>query len=177
MNNSPLKLRFRHIHLDFHTSPHIENIGGAFDKKQWQEALRAGHVNSINCFAKGHHGWSYHPTEVGKAHPHLQINLLREQIDACHEIDIKAPIYISAGIDNVASHEHPEWREVNADGAKRRSRQTTPRALYVPSGPGGSDFLTGFPWPSVRWMPTSEPSGPAAARERSSRSLAPVPVT
>jgi len=108
--------RFRQVHLDFHTSPHIPNIGGAFDKKQWQEALRKGHVNSINIFAKCHHGWSYHPPKVGKAHPHLKINLLRAQIDACKEIGVTSPIYISAGADNMASDMHPEWREVYPDG-------------------------------------------------------------
>ena len=28
------ELRFRQIHLDFHTSPHIPGIGEKFDKKQ-----------------------------------------------------------------------------------------------------------------------------------------------
>ena len=30
-------LRYRQIHLDFHTSPHIPRIGAEFDKKRWQE--------------------------------------------------------------------------------------------------------------------------------------------
>ncbi len=109
-------LRFRQIHLDFHTSPAIPEIGVAFDKSKWQATLQAGHVNSITCFAKCHHGWSYHPTEVGQVHPHLEFDLLRAQFDACKEIDVNVPIYISAGVDNVASYEHPEWREVGPDG-------------------------------------------------------------
>ena len=110
------KLRFRQVHLDFHTSPDIENIGGAFDKKQWQEALKAGHVNSITCFSKCHHGWSYHDTKVGRRHPHLKIDLLRQQFDAAKEIDVNVPIYLSSGVDNVASYDHPEWREVLSNG-------------------------------------------------------------
>ncbi|MBN2302099.1 MAG: hypothetical protein JXN60_06225, partial [Lentisphaerae bacterium] len=110
------KLRFRQVHLDFHTSPHIAGIGDAFDKKHWQETLKNGHVNSITCFSKCHHGWSYHPTKVGKMHPHLAFDLLRAQYDACKEIDVNVPIYLSAGVDNVASYEHPEWREVGCDG-------------------------------------------------------------
>ena len=42
----------RQIHLDFHTSELIPDIGGGFEKKQFQEALRAGRVNLINVFAK-----------------------------------------------------------------------------------------------------------------------------
>jgi len=110
------KLRYRQVHLDFHTSPAIPGIGEAFDKKQWQDALKNGHVNSITCFSKCHHGWSYHPTQVGKIHPHLKFDLLRAQFDASKEIDINVPVYISAGVDNVASYETPQFREVGPDG-------------------------------------------------------------
>ena len=111
------KLRFRQVHLDFHTSPHIPGIGEKFDKRQWQEALKAGRVNSITCFSKCHHGWSYHPTEVGKIHPHLGFDLLRAQMDASKEIGVNVPIYVSAGVDNVMAEERPEWREISIDGA------------------------------------------------------------
>lgn len=113
------KLRFRQIHLDFHTSEMINNIGSKFDKKQFQKALKLGHVNSITCFAKCHHGWSYHPTRAGKKHPNLEIDLLRAQYQAAKEIGINVPIYLSAGLDNVISREHPEWREVDFKGQKR----------------------------------------------------------
>jgi len=110
------KLRFRQVHLDFHTSPAIERIGDKFDAAQWQEALKVAHVDSITCFSKCHHGWSYHPTKVGYQHPHLKFDLLRAQMDAAKAIGVNVPIYLSAGVDNVMSVEHPEWREVGPDG-------------------------------------------------------------
>ncbi len=110
------KLRFRQVHLDFHTSPHIMGIGEKFDKKQFQEQLKAAHVDSITCFSCCHHGYSYHPTEVGMMHPGLNFNLLREQIDACHEIGVNVPIYLTAGINNYAADLHPGWREILPDG-------------------------------------------------------------
>ncbi len=110
------ELRFRQVHLDFHTSPDIEGIGSQFDKKQWQEMLKKGHVDSITCFSSCHHGWSYHPTKVGKMHPHLNFDLLRAQIDASHEIGVNVPIYLTAGVNNLAAEEHPEWREITAEG-------------------------------------------------------------
>lgn len=116
MNNTH-PLRFRQIHLDFHTSPHIPGIGAKFDKKRWQETLQEAAVDSITLFSKCHHGWSYHPTTVGKMHPHLSFDLLRAQYDATKEAGINAPVYLSAGVDNLASYDHPEWREVNKDGA------------------------------------------------------------
>lgn len=56
-NEPPLhKLRFRQIHLHFHTSPHIPAIGEKFDKLRWQQTLQAAAVDSITLFSKCHHG-------------------------------------------------------------------------------------------------------------------------
>lgn len=104
------KLPFREVHLDFHTSPMIPGVGARFSKEQFQSALKAGHVDSITIFSKCHHGWSYHPTQVGKMHPGLSFDLTKAELEACHEIGVGAPIYLSAGLDNVMSDVHPEWR-------------------------------------------------------------------
>lgn len=116
MSPSPHPLRYRQIHLDFHTSPQIPGIGEKFGKRQWQDTLREAAVDSITLFSKCHHGWSYHPTTVGKIHPHLAFDLLRAQYDATKEAGINAPVYLSAGVDNLAGIEHPEWRLVDKDG-------------------------------------------------------------
>ncbi len=102
-------MRFRQVHLDFHTGEKIGGIGSRFDKKQFQDALKAGHVDSITVFAKCHHGWSYFPSQVGPAHPALTCNLLCEQIAAAHEIGVKTPVYLSAGLDEQMVYKHPEW--------------------------------------------------------------------
>ena len=100
---------YRQVHLDFHTSEHITDIGTKFDKKQFQAALKTGHVNSVTIFAKCHHGWSYYPTEVNKIHPHLSFDLLGEQLKACKEIGVKSPIYLSAGFDERMAVKHGDW--------------------------------------------------------------------
>ena len=105
-------LRFRQVHLDFHTSPSITGIGEKFDKN----ALKRARVNSITTFATGHHGWSYYDTKIGNKHPHLSFDLLRAQFDAAKEIDVNVPIYLTAGVHNVMAKEHPEWREMGSDG-------------------------------------------------------------
>ena len=102
-------LRKRQVHLDFHTSEKIDNIGGKFDKKQFQECLQRGHVNSITVFAKCHHGWAYFPSEANKIHPQLNFDLLGQMLEACAEIGVQAPIYISAGFDEYTARQHPEW--------------------------------------------------------------------
>ena len=110
------RLRFRQVHLDFHTHGDISGIGEAFSKRSFQEALKAGHIDSITLFSKCHHGYSYHPTKVGRRHPHLKFDLLARQIEACREIGVRCPIYLSAGVDELMAMEHPEWVVKKRDG-------------------------------------------------------------
>ena len=107
-------IRKRQVHLDFHTSG-LMPVGEKFSKEQFQAALKAGHVNSITVFSKCHHGWSYHPTKVNKIHPELTFDLLAAQLEACKEIDVNAPVYISAGYDEKDWDIHPEWRFKRSD--------------------------------------------------------------
>ncbi len=101
--------RFRQVHLDFHTSPAIPEIGAKFNKEKWQSTLKTGCVDSITVFAKCHHGYSYHPTEANEIHPNLNFDLLGAQMEASAEIGVKTPVYISAGFDEKEAHKHPEW--------------------------------------------------------------------
>lgn len=97
------------MHLDFHTSEHIGGIGEKFDKQQFQAALKRGHVDSITLFSKCHHGWAYHPSTANEAHPNLGFDLLGAQIEAAHEIGVKTPVYLSAGLDEKLARQHPNW--------------------------------------------------------------------
>jgi hypothetical protein len=111
-----VRLRYRQIHLDFHTSPVCEDVGVNFDAQAFAERLKAGAVDSINIFAKCHHGMSYYPTKVGVMHPHLKFDLLGEQIEALHKADITCPVYVSIMWDDWAAQEHPEWLVIDKDG-------------------------------------------------------------
>ena len=112
-------MRTRQVHLDFHTSEQIPGIGARFDKKQWQEALEAGNVNHINIFAKGHHSMAYYPTKIGTMHPNLDFDLMGAQIEACHEIDVKCPLYFTVGWSSNEAEAHPEWCMRDQDGSIR----------------------------------------------------------
>ena len=101
-------LRYRQVHLDFHTSECVPTLGDKFDEKQFKEALQAGHVDSITLFSKCHHGWAYHPSVANEIHPKLKFDLLGAQLKACKEIDVNAPVYISAGFDEKHATRHPD---------------------------------------------------------------------
>jgi len=131
------RIRARQVHLDFHTSEHIPDVGAKFDKRQFQEALTLGHVNHINVFAKCHHGWSYYPTLAGNTHPALHRNLLGEQIEACHEIGVRAPIYFTTGFSDNDIRVHPEWAARARDGSiltsnyDEKARPTDRKPLFA----------------------------------------------
>lgn len=110
------ELRYRQIHLDFHTSPHIPEIGEAFDAEHWVSTLKRAAVDSVTLFATCHHGWRYYEGQVGPKHPHCQVNLLKQQFDALKANDINAPIYLTAGVNDAMAQEHPEWREIDYEG-------------------------------------------------------------
>ncbi|MYC93874.1 MAG: beta-galactosidase [Caldilineaceae bacterium SB0661_bin_32] len=112
-------LRYRQIHLDFHTSEQITNIGGEFDAGAWAQQLIDAHVDSITCFARGHHGMIFYDTHAHpeRRHPHLQCNLLKEQIEAAHAREIRVPIYTTIQWDYYTTQKQPQWLQVAADGS------------------------------------------------------------
>jgi len=113
------ELRFRQIHLDFHTSEHIESVGSNFDPDEFAETLVNAKVNSITCFARCHHGWLYFDSKrfPERKHPHLQKELLPQQIEACHRRGIRVPIYITVQWDHYTATRHPEWVCLQANGS------------------------------------------------------------
>ncbi len=108
--------RFRQVHLDFHTALEVDGVGDNFDAKTFVETLQTGHVDTINIFAKCHHGYSYYPTKVGTMHPKLKFDLLGSMIEALHRADIRCPVYVSVKWDDLAGMQHPEWMCVDKDG-------------------------------------------------------------
>jgi len=135
------ELRFRQVHLDFHTSPLIADVGADFDADEFVQVLKDAHVNSINIFAKCHHGMAYYPSKVGPMHPGLKFDLLGKMIEACHKADILTPVYITIMWDQYAAEQHADWRvldeEGRADGARplqagwKRVCPNTPYLDYV----------------------------------------------
>jgi len=106
----------RQVHLDFHTSECIGDVGARFRKAAFQRALRLGRLNSITVFARCHHGWCYYPTKVGRMHPTLAFDLTGAMIEAAHEIGVRAPLYITVGWSAADAADHPDWLARGRDG-------------------------------------------------------------
>jgi hypothetical protein len=107
---------FRQIHLDFHTSPLIPDVGSEFDPGEFVSTLKAAKVQSINIFAKCHHGYAYYPSKIVPVHPSLKRDLLGDMIQALHREGIRCPLYITVVWDEYAAAEHPEWLQMDSSG-------------------------------------------------------------
>ena len=136
MSLSPDEIFQRHqrqVHLDFHTSPHIPDVGREFDATRFARTVAGAKVNSMTVFAKCHHGMSYYPTQAGTPHPALGgRDLLGEQIEALHREGIRAPIYTTVAWEEDAAARFPGWRQICRNGVF---------ADVGPSRPGGWKFL------------------------------------
>lgn len=108
--------RLRQIHLDFHTSPKIKDVGVDFNAEDFSRTLVEAGVDWVTLFAKCHHGMCYYPTKVGPMHPGLKFDLLGSQVEACRKKGIVTPAYISVHVDNYMGEKHPEWVGRLADG-------------------------------------------------------------
>jgi hypothetical protein len=108
----PLSLKFRQIHLDYHTSPLIGGIGAGFDPDEFADTANRARVDSMTIFARCHHGMIYYDSQVNpeRVHPMLERpNLLIEQIEALHARGIRAPIYVTVQWDDFTANQHPDW--------------------------------------------------------------------
>lgn len=138
-----LSLPRRQIHLDFHTSEHVTDVGARFDPAAFADTLREAAVDSIVLFAKCHHGWSYYDTTVGHRHPHLSFDLLRAQVEAVRSRGIRYTVYISVGWDERAARENPGWRRILPDGTfdMVRGRNLDPAWAYLCCNTPYRDYL------------------------------------
>jgi len=148
-SNLPVTLRFRQVHLDFHTSAEVPDVAAGFDPDAFADTLKRAHVDSVTCFARCHHGYLYYETKKNPERKHPQLKrprLLEEQIEACHKRGIRVPIYTTIQWDAFSAEAHPEWRQVLETGALQGTPPYEPgfyRFLCLNERSPYLDFLRG----------------------------------
>ena len=87
----------RQVHLDFHTSELMPDIGLNFDPEQFARTAKEAAVSSMTVFARGHHGMIFYDSKKNpeRVHPNLKRkNLMVDEVRALHSVGISAPVYI-----------------------------------------------------------------------------------
>lgn len=104
------------VHLDFHNTVHVGEVGQAFDAAEFTAALQRGRLDAIVVFAKDMHGWCYYPARRRDAvHPGLHRDLLGEQVAACRAAGVRVHAYYCVTWDNQLAERHPDWLVVKRD--------------------------------------------------------------
>ena len=110
------KIPFRQVHLDFHTSELIPDVGADWDPDAFARTLKSARVNSVNVFAKCHHGLAYYNTRIAKKHPALKADLLGDMVRVCRSSNIAINYYYSLVWDVATARKHPEWLAIDKSG-------------------------------------------------------------
>lgn len=109
---------YTNVHMDFHTPDLQKEVGRDFEPEEFSRRLEKSDVESITFFTKGHHGNSYYDTKIGKKHPNLRRNLLKDVVDCCHRRGIEVIAYYTLVWDNYLGRKYPDW--VQKDGKGER---------------------------------------------------------
>ncbi len=110
------ELPFRQMHLDFHTSELIPDVGADWDANAFLKTLQQARINSVNVFAKCHHGYAYYDTKIAAKHPSLKADLLGDMVRVCRPAGIAVNYYYSLVWDVLQSRLHPDWQIINKAG-------------------------------------------------------------
>ncbi len=118
----------RTVHLDFHTGPDIPDVAKDFDAKSFARTFKDAHVDSVTVFATCHHGHAYWLTDRPERHPSLPsgLDLLGDQIEALHDVGIRAPIYLSVQVNEFCARTHPEWIAIDPEGRRVKRPHNNP---------------------------------------------------
>ncbi|MDZ7639223.1 MAG: alpha-amylase family protein [Bryobacterales bacterium] len=111
------EIPWRQVHLDFHTSEHIPGVGADFNAEEFVATLKRARVNSINVFAKCHHGYAYYKTAIARPHPTMPagLDMLGEMVRVLRREKVEVHAYYSLVWDVLAAREHSEWLMLDAD--------------------------------------------------------------
>ena len=113
-------------------------------------------VDSVTVFGLCHHGHAYFRTSHPCRHPSLpdDLDLTGAQIDALHRRGIRAPIYLSAQVNEYAADEHPGVGGRRSGGPEGEAPAGRPAAAAAGSArtPAGRSWTCPAPtrttWPS-----------------------------
>ncbi len=111
----------RHL-LDMHIEDWDEKFLSEFSPEEYVQNLKKANINYAMIYLQSHAGLCYFPTKAGTMHKAFEKepDKMKKLIDLCHENNIKVCGYYSLFYNTREHDNHPEWRQINADGKSNR---------------------------------------------------------
>lgn len=110
------KTAFRGYLIDHHSpDPPVVTLE-KLDAREYETFFREAHINSLLLYCKDHWGSAYYDTKVGKKHPALRTDWIRELRPVLRRGGIEFTAYYCLEYDTYAPVAHPEWAVLQADG-------------------------------------------------------------
>jgi len=123
---------FRKLHLDYHMNNRIENVAGDLDAERVVDMFERAHIQAVCIFSRDSFGNCPYFTKIGRRHPNLRKDYLRDMSEALKRRGMRVMVYFGPTVDQVESERHPEWRVVKADGEASGAALTGGMCLYSP---------------------------------------------
>ena len=115
---------YRKLFFDFHSPREAIGLASGFDAERWAERLEKAHAQAVSVFIMGARGWSfYRKGSYRHVHPHLPegLDMVEQQLASLHKRGIKGIGYHATLPSEALADEHPEWREVDAQGQRSKT--------------------------------------------------------
>src|SRR5690242_4231817 len=113
---------WRKVHIEYHTSRHMQRLAERFDPDEFGDRLLSAHVNGATVFAKDMYGYCYFPSRHGSMQPNLSFDLLGKQVAALRRRKIQVLAYYMLTWNPELADRHPEWLVVHKPGDKSRPK-------------------------------------------------------
>lgn len=120
----------RQIHMDFHTPDDAPGFLADFSADDLARTLQAARVQGVKIFAKCSCGNSYYFTTVGRRHPQLKRDFLKEAGTALRNYGIQCYAHYAVLYNWAAGREHRDWCVIREDGTTCRE-EICPNSPYV----------------------------------------------
>ncbi|MFA6928812.1 MAG: alpha-amylase family protein [Lentisphaeria bacterium] len=129
------------LFYDFHTLATNPEVGIHFDAEAFTDQMTACGVDFLTFHARCNQGNAYYNTKVGRRHPSLKFDLIKDLSDACQRKGIILSLYFNGHLSEEETLAHPEWADVPMQQEQRLQRKESPFFHQVCYNSGFGDHM------------------------------------
>ncbi len=114
------------LFYDFHTLATNPEVGVNFDADAFTDQMKSCGVDFLTFHARCNQGNAYYNTKIGKRHPSLKFDLIKELSEACHKKGIALSLYFNGHLSEEETLANPQWADVSFQQEARLQHKESP---------------------------------------------------